>query len=221
MNIPAGQQVAVIGPSAAGKSTLLRAMLGLYRPAAGSVRLDGAELSQWDREALGPFIGYLPQDVELLDGTISENIARFGELDPDKVVAAARLAGIHEMLLRLPDGYDTVIQGQGAMLSAGQRQRLGLARALYGLPRIIMLDEPNSNLDQDGETALAVALAGLRQHGCTVIVVTHRPSILGQVDSIAFMREGQLAAFGPRDEILEALKPKAPAPQQTLAPKPA
>ena len=206
LQIEAGQQVAVIGPSAAGKSTLVRAMLGLYKPAMGSVRLDGAEINQWDREALGSFIGYLPQDVELLDGSISENIARFGQIDPEQVVAAARLAGIHDMLLRLPEGYDTVIQGQGSVLSAGQRQRLGLARALYAFPRIIILDEPNSNLDQDGEAALAQALMGLRAQGCTVVVVTHRPSILGQVDTIALMREGQLAAHGPRDDVLQALQ---------------
>ncbi|WNV05389.1 type I secretion system permease/ATPase [Candidatus Methylospira mobilis] len=211
LQIEAGQQVAVIGPSAAGKSTLIRTMLGLYKPAIGSVRLDGAEICHWDRELLGSFIGYLPQDVELLDGSISENIARFGPVDPDQVVAAARLAGIHDMLLQLPDGYDTVIQGQGAQLSAGQRQRLGLARALYGSPRIIILDEPNSNLDQDGESALAAALNGLCDQGCTVVMVTHRPSILEQVDMIAFMREGQLAAYGPRDEVLKSLQ-RAPAP---------
>ena len=190
-------------------------MLGIYRTASGSVRLDGAEISQWDRETLGPFIGYLPQDVELLDGSIKDNIARFGEADPESVVEAAKLAGIHEMLLRLPEGYDTVIQGQGAMLSAGQRQRLGLARALYGLPKIIILDEPNSNLDQEGEVGLTQALLGLKQAGCTVIVVTHRPNILGQVDSIALMRDGQLAAFGPRDEILKALQPKPQNPPST------
>ncbi len=206
LHILAGQQVAVIGASAAGKSTLIRAMLGLNKPASGSVRLDGGEIQQWDRETLGNYIGYLPQDVELLDGSISENIARFGDIDPEEVVAAARLAGIHELLLRLPEGYDTVIQGQSNIMSAGQRQRLGLARALYASPRLIVLDEPNSNLDQDGETALAAALNSLRSQGCTVVVVTHRPSILGQVDCIALMREGQLAAYGPRDEVLQALQ---------------
>ena len=215
--IAAGQHVAVIGPSAAGKSTLIRAMLGLYKPAMGAVRIDGADISQWDRAELGRHIGYLPQDVELLDGSISDNIARFGKVDPEEVVAAATQAGIHDMLLRLPQGYDTVIQGQGALLSAGQRQRLGLARALYGAPRIIVLDEPNSNLDQDGEAALAQALAGLRQQGSTVIMVTHRPSILQQVDAIAFMRAGQLAAFGPRDEVLQALN-KANQPAQPAQP---
>lgn len=206
LQIEAGQQVAIIGPSAAGKSTLIRAMLGIYKPSIGSVRLDGAEINQWNREILGDYIGYLPQDVELLDGSIRENIARFGEMDSEQVISAARLAGIHDMLLRLPEGYESVIQGQSNVLSAGQRQRLGFARALYALPRIIILDEPNSNLDQDGEAALAQALTSLRIQRCTVVVVTHRPSILGQVDSIAVMQEGQLAAFGPRDEILQALQ---------------
>ena len=221
LQIAAGQQVAVIGPSAAGKSTLIRAMLGLYKPSTGSVRLDGAEISQWDRMMLGNHIGYLPQDVELLDGSISENIARFGRVEPDKVVAAARLAGIHEMLLRLSEGFDTVIQGQGRVLSAGQRQRLGLARALYGSPRIILLDEPNSNLDQEGEEALAQALANLRKQGCTVVMVTHRPSILNQVDNIALMREGQLLAYGPPNEVAQALQrnvPPAPASAPVTAP---
>jgi ATP-binding cassette subfamily C protein EexD len=210
MLVEAGHHVAIIGPSAAGKSTLLRAMLGIYPLASGSVRLDGAEMSQWHRDTLGQHIGYLPQDVELLDGSISENIGRFGEIEPEQVVEAAKRAGIHDMLLRLPEGYDTVIQGQGTQLSAGQRQRLGLARALYGSPRIIVLDEPNSNLDQEGEVALARALAGLRQTGSTVIVVTHRPNLLSQVDTIAFIRAGQLAAYGPRDEVLKALQSPPP-----------
>lgn len=221
LHIQAGQQVGVIGASGAGKSTLIRAMLGLYKPASGYVRLDGAEINQWERETLGNHIGYLPQDVELLDGSISENIARFGDVDPGQVVAAARLAGIHELLLRMPEGYDTVIQGQSNIMSAGQRQRLGLARALYASPRIIVLDEPNSNLDQEGEAALAAALHSLRGQGCTVVVVTHRPSILGQVDCIALMREGQLAAFGPRDEVLQALQRAAAAAAGTAMPVPA
>lgn len=217
--IPAGSQVGIIGPSAAGKSTLIRAMLGLYAPAAGSVRIDGADIRQWNRTALGQHIGYLPQDVELLDGTVSDNIARFGEIDPEQVVHASKLAGIHEMILRLPKGYDTLIQGEGNLLSAGQRQRLGLARAVYGYPRIIVLDEPNSNLDQEGEAALGSALRGLREVGCTVVMVTHRPAILREVDLVAFMRAGQLAAYGPRDEVLKAIS-AAQNPQQAtvLAP---
>lgn len=220
--IEAGQQVAIIGPSAAGKSTLIRAMLGLYRPATGSVRIDGADIGQWSRAELGQYLGYLPQDVELLDGTIGENIARFGDVDAEQVVTAARLAGIHEMLLRLPQGYDTVIEGQGAILSAGQRQRIGLARALYALPRIVILDEPNSNLDQEGEQALAHALAGLRQLGRTVVMVTHRPGILQQVDNIAFMNAGKLAAYGPRDRVLQAIHQASAqgATMPTVAPQP-
>ena len=222
LTIEAGQQVAIIGPSGAGKSTLLRTMLGLYRLSAGSVRLDGAEISQWDRADLGQYIGFLPQDVELLDGSIGENIARFGEIDAEAVIAAARLAGIHEMLLSLPDGYDTWIQGQGSLLSAGQRQRLGLARALYRSPRLLLLDEPNSNLDQEGDNALAEVLASLRASSTTVIVVTHRPNLLGQVDCIAFVREGQLAAYGPRDDILKAIlaQPAPPGLESTAGAHP-
>lgn len=217
LKIPAGQIVGVIGPSAAGKSTLIRALLGLYRPAVGSVRIDGADISGWSRERLGRFIGYLPQDVELLDGSIGENIARFGHLEPEKVVDAAQKAGIHEMLLKLPQGYDTVIQGQGSVLSAGQRQRLGLARALYDTPRLVVLDEPNSNLDQDGELALAQAISELREEKSTVIIVTHRPSILQHVDLLAFMRGGQLVAFGPRDEVLKSLNPQQATPATQTA----
>ena len=216
LKIEAGHHVAIIGPSAAGKSTLIRAMLGLYKPFQGSVRIDGADITQWDRSNLGRYIGYLPQDVELLDGSISENIARFGLVDPELVVEAAQRAGIHEMLLKLPEGYDTVIQGTGALLSAGQRQRLGLARALYGCPRIIVLDEPNSNLDQDGEVALAQALSGIKKEGSTLIMVTHRPSILQQVDNIVYLRAGQLVAYGPRDKVLEALKPPSAAQASTV-----
>jgi ATP-binding cassette subfamily C protein EexD len=203
--IEAGDLVAVIGPSAAGKSTLVRAILGLYRPVQGSVRLDGAELDQWDRVLLGRHIGYLPQDVELLDGTIAENIARFGTVDPEQVVEAARAVGIHEMILHLPDGYDTILSGNGNMLSAGQRQRLGLARALYGSPRLIVLDEPNSNLDQDGDAALVTLLGRLKASAQTVILVTHRGNVLEHVDKILMLVEGQVALFGPRQEVLAAL----------------
>ncbi|MGY6215850.1 type I secretion system permease/ATPase [Methylolobus aquaticus] len=220
LTIEPGQAVGIIGPSAAGKSTLVRAMLGLYKPVSGSVRLDGAELDQWDREALGQHIGYLPQDVELLDGSISENIARFGTIDPTQVVAAAQAAGVHDMILRLPEGYETKIIGQGKMLSAGQQQRLGLARALYGSPKLLVLDEPNSNLDQDGENALVKAVVQMRQRGSTIVLVTHRPNILGIVDKILLLVDGQSAMYGPRDQVLAALQQKAPtpaAPAPTLA----
>jgi ATP-binding cassette subfamily C protein EexD len=202
--IEPGTMLAVIGPSAAGKSTLVRAMLGIYRPFSGSVRLDGAELEQWQREALGQHVGYLPQDVELLDGTVSENIARFGEVDPQQVVRAAQAAGVHEMILRLPDGYDTPLVGN--VVSAGQRQRIGIARALYGDPRLIVLDEPNSNLDQDGDAALMKTLTELRQQGRTVVVVTHRSNVLAISDKILLLGEGQIAVYGDRDKVMAVLK---------------
>lgn len=207
LQVEAGAQIAIIGPSAAGKSTLVRAILGIYPPRSGSVRLDGAELGQWEREALGRHIGYLPQDVELLEGSVSENIARFGELDPRKVVQAAQAADIHEMILRLPDGYETELVGQGNMVSAGQQQRLGLARALYGDPQLVVLDEPNSNLDQEGDAALLATLAELKRLGRTVIVVTHRGNVLGQVDKILVLADGQAVRYGPRDQVLAALHP--------------
>ena len=218
LTIAPGEAVGIIGPSAAGKSTFVRALLGLYHPASGSVRLDGAEVDQWDRETLGQYIGYLPQDVELLDGSISDNIARFGAIDPNQVVAAAQAAGVHDMILRLPEGYETKIIGQGKTLSAGQQQRLGLARALYGHPKLLVLDEPNSNLDQDGENALVKAVAEMKQRGSTIILVTHRPNILGIVDKVLLLVDGQAAMYGPRDQVLAALQQKAappagPAPQ--------
>lgn len=216
--IEPGTALGVIGASASGKSTLLRAILGLYPVSHGAIRLDGAETTQWDREALGNYIGYLPQDVELLDGSIGENIARFGTVDPDRVVAAARAAGIHDMILRLPEGYDTKILGHGNILSAGQQQRLGLARALFGDPKLVVLDEPNSNLDQEGENALVVALAELKRKGCTVIVVTHRKSLLSQVDKIVLLAEGLVAVSGPRDQVLASLQNSTPRPAGGLRP---
>ncbi len=201
-----GTHVAIVGPSAAGKSTLARAILGIVEPVEGAVRLDGAEIKHWDRAQLGGFIGYLPQDVELLDGSISENIARFGDIDPEKVVAAAQNAGVHEMILRLQDGYDTKIQGSGHALSAGQRQRLGLARALYGDPRVLLLDEPNSNLDQEGDLALQRTLRLLKQGGRTVIIITHRTNILSQMDKILLLVQGEIVQYGPAEQVLAALQ---------------
>lgn len=217
LRVEAGSHLAIIGPSAAGKSTLARAILGLYRPAKGSVRIDGAEIDQWDREQLGRYIGYLPQDVELLDGTVSENIARFGEIDPDSVVEAAQAAGVHEMILQLPQGYETVIAGN--ILSAGQRQRLALARALYRKPTLIILDEPNSNLDQDGDAALQATLTELRRNKRTVVVVTHRSNVLNHVDHILLLAEGQVAVYGQRDKVLAALQQQAAA-NRPAAPTP-
>ncbi len=208
--IPAGTFVALIGASASGKSTLARALLGIWPTANGAVRLDGADIGQCDRSLLGAHIGYLPQDIELFDGTIADNIARFGERDSEKVVVAAQAAGVHEMILQLPQGYDTEIGGTGGMLSAGQRQRVGLARALYGEPVLVILDEPNSNLDDQGELALARALSALKRRGCTVIVITHRLGILSLVERIMVLNDGTLVLDGPRDDVLAKLNPSRP-----------
>jgi ATP-binding cassette subfamily C protein EexD len=213
-----GSLSAVVGPSAAGKSTLARALLGIWAPRSGAIRLDGADITGWKRELLGPYIGYLPQDIELFDGTISENIARFGAIDPEKVVKAAQAAGVHEMILRLPNGYDTVIGGLGGVLSGGQMQRIGLARALYGNPVFVVLDEPNSNLDDQGELALLQALLNMKQNGTTVVVITHRVNILNIMDKIMVLQDGLIAAFGPRQEILPKLVPQqAPRPLTPVA----
>ncbi len=220
VKIEAGRQVAVIGPSGAGKSTFARALLGLYPAMAGTVRLDGAEIDQWARADLGRHIGYLPQKVELLDGTIGENIARFGEVDGERVVAAAQAAGVHELILRLPEGYQTMIQGDGNMLSAGQQQRIALARALYGEPKILVLDEPNANLDQEGDDALIAALAACKERGCTVVLVTHRANVLAQVDNVLMMAEGRAALYGPRDEVLAAMQARGGKLAVAGAPRP-
>lgn len=201
-----GDMLAIVGPSAAGKSSLARAMLGVWPVSSGKVRLDGADIHQWDKGRLGPHIGYLPQDIELFEGTISENISRFGEPDPQKVVAAAKLAGVHELILRLPSGYDTPISVAGGVLSGGQRQRIGLARAVYGEPRLVVLDEPNSNLDDQGEQALLTALEALKQKGVTVVLITHRKPILRLVDKMLVLADGQAMGFGMRDEVMQAIQ---------------
>lgn len=209
--LKAGQALGVIGPSASGKSSLARALVGAWPPAAGKVRLDGAALEQWPAEARGRHIGYLPQDVELLDGTVGDNIARFEPRpDPTAVIAATRAAGVHEMILALPHGYETRIGEAGQALSAGQRQRIALARALYRDPFLVVLDEPNSNLDADGEQALTAAIAGIRARGGVAIVIAHRPSALMAVDRVAAMAKGEIQAFGERDEVLrQVLRPPA------------
>ncbi len=204
--IPAGTVVGLIGPSGSGKSTLARLLVGVWAPHAGKVRLDGADISQWNKAELGPYLGYVPQDVELFEGTIAENIARFGPLDSEKIVAAAQRANVHEMILRFPQGYETQIGPGGAVLSGGQRQRIALARALYGDPRLIVLDEPNSNLDDAGEAALVASVRRLKQEGRTVVVITHRVNILNAVDRLLVLNEGMLRAYGPRDEVLKALQ---------------
>ena len=202
LDIAAGEVVGIIGPSAAGKSTLARVMLGIWPVASGKVRLSGAEIGHWNRDELGPYLGYLPQDIELFDGTVAENIARFGEIDAEQVVAAAQRAQVHEMILRLPKGYDTHIGEGGAALSGGQRQRIALARAMYGQPVLVVLDEPNSNLDDQGEAALVRAIAQLKSGGTTVVIVTHRLNVLSSVDKIVVLREGLVDAFGARDKVL-------------------
>lgn len=201
-----GTLIAVVGPSASGKSTLARALVGVWPPTKGVVRLDGADVSQWNKEELGPWIGYLPQDVELFEGTVAENISRFGTADANKTVEAAQRAGVHEMILRLPQGYETPIGEGGMALSGGQRQRIGLARAMFGDPSLIVLDEPNSNLDEAGDAALQRALHEIKREKRTVFVLTHRVNILRAADAVLVLSNGTVQAYGPRDSILEAMR---------------
>ncbi len=218
--LSAGQVLAVIGPSAAGKSSLARAITGIWTPARGSVRLDGASLDRWSIEDLGRSVGYLPQDVQLFDGTISENIARFEDNpEPARVLAAAEAACVHQLVLKLPSGYETQIGEGGESLSAGQRQRVALARALYGDPFLVVLDEPNSNLDAEGEEALNAALKSVKQRGGIAVVIAHRPSVLAAADLVAVVGGGQITAFGPKDEVLrKALRQVPPGLATATAP---
>lgn len=205
LDLKAGESLGIVGPSASGKSSLARALLGIWPAYSGKVRLDGADISSWDRTELGPYVGYLPQDIELFDGSISENICRFGEIDAEKIVEAAKLAGVHELILRLPQGYDTIIGGSGGVLSGGQRQRIGLARAVYGNPILLVLDEPNSNLDDQGEKELVEAIHRIKSRGCTIIVITHRTMVLQSIDKILVMKEGVAVGFGPKEQVLASL----------------
>jgi ATP-binding cassette subfamily C exporter for protease/lipase len=213
-SIAPGDVLGVIGPSGSGKSTLARLLVGVWPTMMGKVRLDGADMYAWNKAELGPNIGYLPQDIELFSGTVSENIARFGDIDSEKVVTAAKRAGVHDMILHLPDGYDTMLGEGGAGLSGGQKQRLGLARAMYGDPALIVLDEPNSNLDEVGEQALVHAVFDLRQRGKTIVLITHRPSAIGATTKLLMMRDGSVQLFGPTKDVLAAI---AEANQKALA----
>ncbi len=208
-SLQAGDILGVIGPSGSGKSTLARLIIGVWPTMAGKVRLDGADIHQWNKGELGPHLGYLPQDIELFAGTVSENIARFGNVDPDMVVAAAQRAQVHEMILHLPKGYDTMLGEGGLGLSGGQKQRVGLARAMYGDPALVVLDEPNSNLDDIGEAALVRAVGELRKRGKTVVVITHRSNIIGATNKLLVLRDGTVGLFGPSDQVLAALTESA------------
>lgn len=203
--IRAGMAVGIVGPSGSGKSCLARALMAVWQPVRGEVRIDGAIIANWDRQRLGPHLGYLPQTVELFEGTVAQNIARFGEQVPDLVVAAAKCAGIHELVLKLPQGYETQIGPDGLALSGGQRQRVALARAIYGNPRFVVLDEPNSNLDDQGEAALMQVIKDLKQRGTTVVIVTHRRAILSATDGLVVLKDGRLQVYGPTAQTLQQL----------------
>lgn len=213
-----GEVLAVVGPSASGKTTLARLLVGLWPAMSGKVRLDGADIFTWDKSELGPYLGYLPQGVELLEGTLAENIARFGDVEPAKVKAAARAVGLHDFIMSLPQGYESPVGREGARLSGGQRQRVALARAIYGDPVLVVLDEPNSSLDEAGDAALAAAILELKARGTTFVIMTHRTSVLAVADKMMVLRDGVMQAFGPRDDVLAALKK---ANEQAAAAQPA
>jgi ATP-binding cassette subfamily C protein len=206
LTLTPGQALAIIGPSAAGKTSLGKALAGIWRPARGEIRVAGATYDQWDYEEFGKFIGYIPQSVDLLDGTIGENISRFDrDASSNSIIAAAKSAGMHETILAMSNGYDTPISSSGGELSAGQRQRIGLARALFGDPFLLVLDEANSNLDADGDQALAAAIEEVKARGGIVVMITHRPATLGPATHVALMANGRFAEFGPRDDVLSKL----------------
>ncbi len=215
--LTAGNGLGVIGPSGSGKSSLVRALVGVWQPFRGKVRLDGAALDQWSSDVLGRHIGYLPQDVELFAGTVAQNICRFDpEATSDSIIAAAKEAGVHEMIIKMREGYNTQIGEQGAALSAGQAQRVALARALYGNPFLIVLDEPNSNLDTEGDEALTRAIRGARERGAIVVVVAHRPIGIEAVDQILVLRDGRMQAFGPKETVLAQVLQQRVAPPSPI-----
>lgn len=205
-SINPGQAVAIVGPSAAGKTSLTRMLVGVWKPAAGHVRLDGVELSSWNHDEVGPYIGYVPQEIEFFEATVALNIARLGEVDPEKVIQAAKLIGMHETILAMPKGYDTMLGETGFQLSGGQRQRLAIARAFYGLPKYIVMDEPNAALDEVGETILAQALDILKKAGSSIIITTHRPRLIGVMDNLLVLRQGKVVGFGPTKDMLNAVR---------------
>ncbi|HEX2840981.1 type I secretion system permease/ATPase [Hyphomicrobium sp.] len=212
-----GESLGIVGPSAAGKSTLARLLVGAIKPDSGSIRLDGAEVWSWGRSQFGEFTGYVSQNIELFEGTIAENIARFRQADPQAIVAAARLAGVHDMILGFPQGYDTRLLASGAPLSGGQRQRLALARAVFGDPKLVVLDEPNSNLDGDGEAALQNLLAMLKARRTTVVMIAHRPSMLVSLDKVLVLTNGTVADFGPVERVMPRIAPGFPVAQKRIA----
>jgi ATP-binding cassette subfamily C exporter for protease/lipase/ATP-binding cassette subfamily C protein EexD len=221
-----GQAVAIVGPSASGKTCLARLLIGVWAPVKGSVRLDGVEISNWNHDEFGPQIGYVPQEIEFFEGTVAENIARLGDVDPDKVVLATKLIGMHETILEFPKGYDTELGETGFALSGGQRQRLAICRALYGTPKYVIMDEPNANLDEVGESALAQAITYLKTQGSSVIITTHRPRLVSVADNLLVLRNGRQVGFGPADEMINAVrnlqvvpqtKPEGEEPQEVAA----
>jgi ATP-binding cassette subfamily C exporter for protease/lipase len=201
-----GQAIAIVGPSAAGKTCLVRMLIGVWKPAKGHVRLDGVEISDWNHDEVGSQMGYVPQEIEFFQGTVAENIARLGNVDPEKVVAAAQLIGMHETILSFPKGYDTEIGATGFALSGGQRQRLAIARAFYGSPKYIVMDEPNANLDEIGESVLAQAVSTLKGMGCSIIITTHRPRLVSVMDKLLVLRSGQQVGFGAADDMINAVR---------------
>jgi PrtD family type I secretion system ABC transporter len=209
LTVPAGSVLALVGPSASGKSTLCKMIVGSWLPSAGHVRLDGAQIRHIDRSQISKWVGYLPQAIELFNGSVRDNISRFKDVDDEAIIEAAKLAGCHDLILRLPNGYASELGESGGNLSGGQKQRIALARAVFGRPKVVVLDEPNSNLDSEGEAALVAAIVALKKLGTTVILVSHRLSILSPVDFIAVMREGALEMFGEREAVLQELTGRA------------